>query len=107
MFVSFSILLRTKLSDIQDVPALRIHSRLSHTCHPHSAPQGTFLALQTRAADLKHLSPREVTEGSDGGGRRIPLGNFTEQRGELAGRMSGRPSQVAPDLPSVSRHNDL
>lgn len=66
MFVSFPILLRTKLSDIQDIPALRTHSRLSHTHATH------ILLLRAPSWLCKQEQPtwstspqREVTEGSD------------------------------------------
>lgn len=107
MFVSFPILLRTKLSDIQDIPALRTHSRLSHTHATH------ILLLRAPSWLCKQEQPtwstspqREVTEGSDAvaGGS---LWGTLLSKGVSCRRMKGRRSQVAPDLPSVSLHNDL
>lgn len=90
MFVAFQILLKTELSDTRDILASRTHSRLwlSHRCHHHPAPSSTFLGSANKNSLLWSASLERRRMGCD---RRIPLGLFAEQRGELSSHRKARP----------------
>lgn len=120
----FSILLiRTELSDTQDILPSRTQSRLwlSHT-DAILLLKASSLALQTRAASFEVLLWRGEVSAVIGPlwrtllskevsftviGRERPWVHTGVPAGELANSMKGRLIQVAPDLTSVSMQKDL
>lgn len=120
---NFSILLiRTELSDTQDILPSRTQSRLwlSHT--DAVLLKASSLALQTRAACFEVLLWRGEVSAVIGTlwgtwlskevsftviGRERSWVHTRVPAGELAHRMKGRLIQVAPDLTSVSMQKDL
>lgn len=119
----FSILLiRTELSDTQDILPSRTQSRLwlSHT-DAILLLKASSLALQTRAASFEVLLWRGEVLAVIGPlwrtllskevsftviGRERPWVHTGVPAGELANSMKGRLIQVAPDLTSVSMQKD-